>query len=133
MPSSTQFVIFYFFFCWNVGVFLFFKIFSSLIQKDKNPPTQFFFIYHSIFYFNVKNNGQILFPPRFLYVAKKSPPQITLIKTSTISIWFPYKKWKKKELVTSPFYRYLWSTVMLTGPEVGDHFTLNLHYKVIPD
>ena len=25
------------------------------------------------------------------------------------------------------FYHYLWSSVILAGPEVGDHFTLNLY------
>ena len=29
-------------------------------------------------------------------------------------------------------YLYLWSSLKLAYPEVGDHFTLNLHNKVIP-
>ena len=38
---------------------------------------------------------------------------------------------KKKFGYTSPC-RYLWSSVMPAGSEVGDHFTLNLFNKVIP-
>ena len=38
---------------------------------------------------------------------------------------------KKKIWLYIP-YRYLWSSVMLAGLEVGDHFMLNLYNKVIP-
>ena len=39
----------------------------------------------------------------FIHRKKKSPPQISLV-----------------------------NTLMLAGPQVGDHFTLNLYNKVIP-
>ena len=51
-------------------------------------------------------------------------------KISTLSIWFPDKRWKK--IGYTSLCRYLWSSVMLAGPEVGDHFKLNLYDKVIP-
>ena len=38
----------------------------------------------------------------------------------------------KKRFGYTSLYSYLWSSVMLAGLEVGDHFTLNLYNKVIP-
>ena len=42
----------------------------------------------------------------------------------------PDKKWKKIGYMS--LCRYLWSSVMLAGPEVGDHFTLNWYNKMMP-
>ena len=39
---------------------------------------------------------------------------------------------KKKKFGYKSLGCYLWSSVMLAGPEVGDHFMLNLYNKVIP-
>ena len=57
----------------------------------------------------------------FILFQKKSPPQTSLVNTTTLSIWFPFKKLRKIWLHVP--YRYPWSLVMLAGPEVGDHIT----------
>ena len=73
----------------------------------------------------------------FLFNCEKiSPPQINNVNTFTLCIWFPNQKKKKKKLEKKFSYtslgRYLWLSLMLVGPEVDDHFTLNLFNKVIP-
>ena len=64
----------------------------------------------------------------FLSVIKKSLPQITSPPSSSD---FTTKNGEKKFGYIS-LYHYFWLSVMLAGPEVGDHFILRSYNKVIP-
>ena len=110
-PPHNLFSFSFLFFLLKRGRFFYFKSFHHLWKRKKSPPQYFLAL--------------------FLLSEKKSPSQISLVNTSILSIWFPYKKMKNKNLVTRLF-RYLRSSVMFAGPEMGDHFTLTLHNNVIP-
>ena len=62
-----------------------------------------------------------MFPPLFLFREKNlHPPDLMSLQ-----------KMKKKKIGYTSLYRYLRSSVMFAGPEMGDRFILNLYNKVI--
>ena len=107
--------------------------FSFFLSEEKNPPLHslfyslFFlcwcFFILSLFLWKKRKipTPNIVSTP-FFYLAKKSPPSPSD---------FPTKNWKKTFGYMS-LCRYLRSSVMLAGLEVGDHFILNLYNKMTP-
>ena len=102
------------------GVCLFFFVFFS--PSAEMWAFFFFFFFFFLSLFIIYTPPHIVFTLFFYLSKKKSPPSPSDFPT----------KIEKKKMVTRPFSRYLWSSVMLAGPEVGDHFILNLYNKLIP-